>query len=96
MIVITAFGSKNEVKKVSLSMAEDKEGIIILAVDKNGKPIKGGAILRILHNGVLVRIPSVSPAIGLKLNSIGQVLEKVLLKKSKEDVKKTGPCCHKK
>ena len=62
--------------ELHLKLLKDDLGAVIAAVDKDGNPMKGGSIVRILNNGTMVRVPALSDKLGLKLNPKGQILEK--------------------
>lgn len=65
---------------ISLKLASDAEGVVVLAVDDKGKAIEGGNLLRITNDGMLVRIPHLSKKIGVKLNKLNQILMKKIVK----------------
>ena len=74
-MAIKVHGEKS-IPEVSLKLASDAEGVVVMAVDAEGKEIKGGNILRITNDGMLVRIPHLSKNIGVKLNKLNQILMK--------------------
>lgn len=69
---------KADEPELQLDLVNDDLGAALVAVDKDGNPIKGGAIVRILNNGMLVRVPALSDKLGLQLNKKGQILEKTV------------------
>jgi len=78
-MAIKVHGEKS-VPEISLKLMGDSEGVVVMAVDGEGKEIKGGNILRITNDGMLVRIPYLSKNIGVKLNKLNQILMKKVAK----------------
>jgi hypothetical protein len=74
-MAIKVHGDKSS-PDLNLKLVSDSDGVVVMAVDAEGKEIKGGNILRITNDGMLVRIPHLSKSIGVKLNKLNQILMK--------------------
>jgi len=62
-------------KTTHLTLEDNPDGSVTLcAVDDNGKPVAAGNILDIGTNGKLYLYRSISPKLGLKLDSLGRII----------------------
>jgi hypothetical protein len=75
MLNIKVHGVKEaDAQNLEVAILKDDKGVVLAAVDKDGKVIANGTIVRITSDGQLVRLPALSAKLGLKLNPKGQVL----------------------
>lgn len=60
---------------LDVKLLKDDKGLVVAVVDKDGKPIANGTIVRLTNEGTLVRLPALSDKLGLQYNKKKQILE---------------------
>jgi hypothetical protein len=76
MVNIKLHGVKEDDAKVmEVKVFKDDKGIVLAAVDKDGKMMANGSIIRLTNEGTLVRLPKLSDKLPVQFNKNGQILE---------------------
>ena len=64
-----------DAKSMEVKIFKDQYGIVVAAVDKDGKMLANGSIVRLTNEGTLVRLPKLSDKLPVQFNKNGQILE---------------------
>jgi hypothetical protein len=76
MLNIKLHGVKEDDAKVmEVKVFKDDKGIVVAAVDKDGKMLANGSIVRISNDGTLIRLKGLAKSLPVQFNKNGQILE---------------------